>query len=240
MSTPIPQARDQTTAGAAAHRPHPAPLVQQPRPNDAWLPELCGQRGQDAQRQAHLDLANYLYVVAYNYLLGRQAHVPALVQVAAEELAALSQDFVQDTLEKLARDHFARLRQYRGEGRFTAWAAQIIRNQIAGALRLAPFTRRQLDLEQLAEQPADEVDQATQLERQEAALLLQECLQRLPAHYRTALVHCIAEGEPAQTVADQLQKNVGAIHLLVMRAKRQMKACLEFKGVGKEVLGVFA
>ncbi|MCB0237375.1 MAG: hypothetical protein KDH08_01795, partial [Anaerolineae bacterium] len=61
------------------------------------------------QASAHKDLANYLYVVAYNYLRLRQADLRALADFAAEELASLAQDFVQETLEKLARRDFALL-----------------------------------------------------------------------------------------------------------------------------------
>ncbi|GEM_PF-2496103 len=45
------------------------PAVNLLRTNQAWLDELGGERGSAAQQQAHLDLANYLYVVAYNYTI---------------------------------------------------------------------------------------------------------------------------------------------------------------------------
>lgn len=82
------------------------------RSNQDWVQELCGDRGDDAQRLAHQDLARYLYVEAYNYLRLRQADLYRLADFAAEELAALAQDFVQETLEKLARDDFALLGRY--------------------------------------------------------------------------------------------------------------------------------
>lgn len=209
------------------------------RTNQAWLDELCGGRGVTAQQQAHFDLANYLYVVAYNYLLMRQSNVAALAHVAPEELAALAQDFVQDTLEKLAADHFTRLHQYQETGQFSSWAAQIIRNQIAGELRKAAFTHPQLDLLAIEEQPAQEVAHDLALQQQEATSALQACIQHLPDHYRLALVQCVAEKRPTPEVAALLQKSVDAVHLLIMRAKRLMKQCLESKGFGREVLHLF-
>jgi RNA polymerase sigma factor (sigma-70 family) len=215
------------------------PPVNLHRTNQAWLAELCGERGATAQQQAHLDLANYLYIVAYNYLLMRQSHVAALIHVASEDLAALAQDFVQDTLAKLAADHFARLRQYQETGQFSSWAAQIIRNQIAGELRKAAFTRPQIDLIAIEEQPTQEIAHDLALQQQEATSALQACIQHLPDHYRLALVQCVAERQPTHEVAALLQKSVDAVHLLIMRAKRLMKQCLESKGFGKEVLQLF-
>ncbi len=75
----------------------------QHRNNQDWLQELKGDCGVTRQADAHRDLASYLYVVAYNYLRLRQADLRALAVFPDEELAALAQDFVQETLEKLAR-----------------------------------------------------------------------------------------------------------------------------------------
>jgi DNA-directed RNA polymerase specialized sigma24 family protein len=49
----------------------------------------------------------------------------------------------------------------------------------------------------------------------------------------------VAERQPTHEVAALLQKSVDAVHLLIMRAKRLMKQCLESKGFGKEVLQLF-
>ena len=53
------------------------------RNNQAWVEELSGDYGVDAQREAHQDLASYLYVVAYNYLRLRQADLYHLADFAA-------------------------------------------------------------------------------------------------------------------------------------------------------------
>lgn len=47
------------------------------RDNQEWVQELRGDRGGQQQEAAHCELANYLYVVAYNYLRIRQADLRA-------------------------------------------------------------------------------------------------------------------------------------------------------------------
>jgi RNA polymerase sigma-70 factor (ECF subfamily) len=213
--------------------------MQQKRGNQQWLDELCGRHGPDVQQQAHLDLANYLYVVAYNYLLKRQGQINGLREWAQEELAALAQDCVQDLLEKFAAHNFAHLNKYSGIGPFTMWSATSLRNQIATLLRRSPFTRRHVDIEEEQQLPHKEPEQQKVLERAEAVNALEDCLNQLSAPYRAVLLRCIGDGEMAQSVADALNKSPGAIYLIVMRAKRQVRACLEDKGVGPDVLALF-
>lgn len=217
-----------------------------------WLRDLRGAGGHAAQRQAHEDLARYLYVVAYNYLRLRQADLGALAELAAEDLAALAQDFVQDTLEKLARDDFQLLNRYRGDGRFTSWAAQIVRNQAAMELRKAYWARR----ETLPESDAggeDDTDVLTRraqklppgadpeqsAARAHVASLLQSCLERLPERNRLAITHCIAEDVRADEVAATLQTTANAVYLLITRGKRQLKECLQRAGISGDVLSIF-
>lgn len=73
------------------------------RSSEEWVRELCGDRGQEPQQLAYQELANYLYVVAYNYLRLRQADLRALADFAADDVAALAQDFVRNTGEGLAQ-----------------------------------------------------------------------------------------------------------------------------------------
>jgi RNA polymerase sigma factor (sigma-70 family) len=213
--------------------------MKETRTNQQWLDELPGRLGIDVQRQTHLDLANYLYIVAYNYLLRRQGDVSLLNNYAVEELAALAEEFAQDILEKLARNGYALLAKFHGAGSFTAWCAIIVRNHIAGALRRPPYTHSQVAIEAVEIPAASELEQAALFARNQTLEAMQDCLARLSEHYRTVLIRCIAEGEAAQTVADALGRSVGAVNLLVLRAKRQMRRCLTAKGYGPEVLALF-
>lgn len=222
------------------------------RSNADWLRDLRGAGGHEAQRRAHEDLARYLYVVAYNYVRLRQADLGALAAFAAEDLAALAQDFVQDTLEKFVQADFRLLGRYRGEGRFTSWAAQIVRNQAAMELRKSYWKRR--DVLPDADTAADD-DREVLTQRQEdaapgtnpeqsaarahVASVLQLCLERLPERNRLAITHCIADDERAEQVARSLNTTANAVYLLITRGKRQLKECLQHAGISRDVLSIF-
>ena len=223
------------------------------RNNQAWVEELRGDCGSERQRDAHLDLANYLYVVAYNYLRLRQADLRALADFAPEETAALAQDFVQETLEKLARNEFALLASFSGAGKFTSWAAQIVRNQAAMELRKSYWTRRTAlpvgeDSEESSEQPwlaqtltdtSVGVDPARRAQQQQVQEILQHCLAGLPERNRLAIVNCIADDVRAESVAQTLNTTANAVYLLIARGKRQLKECLQRAGLSRDVLSIF-
>lgn len=224
------------------------------RSNYDWVQELCGDRGDDAQRLAHQDLARYLYVVAYNYLRLRQADLYRLADFAAEELAALAEDFVQETLEKLARDDFALLGRYSAGGNFTSWAAQIVRNQAAMELRKSYWTRRGPlphagDSDDngadagLAAELADlsyDVDPARRAQQQQVRDLVQRCVDHLTERYRVAVLNCLGDDVAADVVARALDTTANAVYLIIQRAKRQLRACLEQAGLDRSALAVFA
>lgn len=227
-----------------------------PQRNDQdWLDELCGDRGEAQQRLAHEDLSRYLYVVAYNYLRMRQgqANPAVLANFAPQELAALAQDFVQDTLEKLARDDYALLDQFGRRGRFTAWAAQIVRRQAAQELRRPYWTRRKsvpqvegvegetaewLPSFEFALSSGDAPPENVAM-RQEVAGVLQACLKRLPERWALAFWGCVAEERRAEFVANALGTTTTAVYLLVYRAKRQLEKCLGEEGLDRDILEIF-
>lgn len=223
------------------------------RSNGQWVRELRGVAGAEAQRDAHHALAGYLYVVIYNYLRGRQGQVAALACFGAEEVAALAQDFVQDTLERLTRDRFALLDQYRGEGSFTGWAAQVARSVAAQELRKAYWQRRaplgdgEASDEDSEGRFAPELpdlardrDPAGSAQLDQARRLLADCLMALSERYRTVAYNCLGEGVAADQVARHLDTTPNAIYLIIQRAKRQLRQCLEGAGVDKTLLAVFA
>lgn len=223
------------------------------RNNQAWVEELRGDCGSERQSDAHRDLANYLYVVAYNYLRLRQADLRALADFAPEETAALAQDFVQETLEKLARNEFAVLASFSGAGKFTSWAAQIIRNQAAMELRKSYWTRRTPlpasdDSEESSEQPwqgqtltdtSVGADPARRAQQQQVQEILQHCLAELPERNRLAIVSCIADDVRAESVAQTLNTTANAVYLLIARGKRQLNECLQRAGLSRDVLSLF-
>ncbi len=224
------------------------------RSNTDWVRDLRGDGGEHSQRSAHRDLASYLYVVAYNYLRLRQSDLYRLADFAAEEMAALAEDFVQEALEKLARDQFALLGRYNAAGNFTSWAAQIVRNQAAMELRKSYWTRRsplpqagdgqdngaESDLAAELADPAGEVDPARQAQQQAVRDLVQRCIDRLPERYRVAVLNCLGGDVSADIVARALDTTANAVYLIIQRAKRQLRACLEQAGLDRSALAVFA
>lgn len=224
------------------------------RSNLDWVRELRGEGGEHTQRSAHQDLARYLYVVAYNYLRLRQADLHRLADFAAEELAALAEDFVQETLEKLARDQFALLGRYNAAGSFTSWAAQIVRNQAAMELRKSYWTRRgslpqagdgddngaEAELAVELADPSGDVDPARQAQQQQVRDLVQRCVDRLSERYRVAVLNCLGDDVSADAVARALDTTANAVYLIIQRAKRQLRGCLEQSGLDRSALAVFA
>jgi RNA polymerase sigma factor (sigma-70 family) len=224
------------------------------RSNTDWVRDLRGDGGEHSQRSAHQDLAKYLYVVAYNYLRLRQTDLYRLADFAAEEMAALAEDFVQETLEKLARDQFALLGRYNAAGNFTSWAAQIVRNQAAMELRKSYWTRRS-PLPQAGDgdengaepalaadlaDPSGDVDPARQAQQQQVRDLVQRCIAHLPERYRVAVLNCLGDDVSADAVARALDTTANAVYLIIQRAKRQLRACLEQSGLDRSALAVFA
>lgn len=106
------------------------------RTNQQWLDELSGRCAPATQRQAHEDLARHLHRLAYTCLLQRRANVPHLQAFTGEELAILAQSMVQELLEQLARNNFALLAHFGGQGRFLSWMAQVLQRAVANKLRM--------------------------------------------------------------------------------------------------------
>lgn len=227
------------------------------RRNQDWLEALRGERGYLEQGKAYKDLAAYLYKVVSRYLEHRQASANPrfLATFAAQELAALAKDFVQETLEKLARDEFALLDQFEGKAAFTSWVAVIASRQAAQELRRAHWNRRASLPQSRDDSPSagqDEVWQASftiELEekspekaamQQDIRLALSGCLEHLKKNQRLALLGLIVEGVSGEELANRLNRSSrNAVFLLVRRAKKNMRKCLNKKGWDQALFEIF-
>ncbi|MCB0061165.1 MAG: sigma-70 family RNA polymerase sigma factor, partial [Caldilineaceae bacterium] len=201
--------------------------------------EIRGNLGRDRQAAAYLALANYLYKVAYNYLLKRQSDIPLLATLVGTELTAFAQDSVQEILFKISADNHQLLNQYAARGKFLSWMALILRNQMAGLLRRPPYSREVPPPTTLAEHAAIEISPLTHLTLEEIGRELEACLDDLSPDRRVAIVRCILHGERTKAVAPDLGRTVNATDQLVLHAKRRLKNCLLSKGIGPEVLQLF-
>lgn len=211
------------------------------RTNQEWLNDLAGMNGPHIQEQAHQDLANYLFRVAVSYLDMRRESVSALYLLSDVELAEFAQDYVQETLEKLASNHFALLAKYSGTGRFTSWMAQVIRNEVAGELRRAAWQKRSIhDPADLLAGVAATTDSPERIAVEaQIGELLYSCLAQLPEHYRIAIWDRLVEGDSAEEVGGKLGVSANAVNLLVFRGKKKLRELLIEAGVDAEILSVF-
>jgi len=210
------------------------------RTDDEWVAALRGDLGPREQESAYEDLANYLYVIAYNYLRLHKDSVPGLHCKSNDQLVALAEDFTQDTLTRVALEQL--YNRYRGEGRFLAYMAVVALNEVRQELRLIkwqiceeplPPPEPEYDAESGDNLPPFEYVVSTDLGpqiRQELQALwhtIRQCIQQLPKQQRRAFVLNILEGLSAAEVKHRLNApSEQAVYNLVNRARSRLKACL--------------
>jgi RNA polymerase sigma factor (sigma-70 family) len=210
------------------------------RTNDEWVAALRGDLGYRAQEEAYGDLADYLYVVAHNYLRSHKADIPRLRCKSNDQLAALAEDFTQNTLMRLALEQL--YNRYRGEGRFLSYMAAVVLNEVRQELRGKKWQIYEEVLlpPELKYEPEsgdrlppfepeafpDSTPETWQLQR-EVWETIQQCVEQLPERWRRAFVWNVFEGLSATKVKDRLNApSEQAVYNLINRARRRLKACL--------------
>ena len=129
-------------------------------------------------------------------------------------------DVVQETNLVLWR----KVGEFRPDQPFLPWAFAIARFQVLAHLRDRRRDRLLLDAE-LAESLSGEVErQAEQINLVRVAL--RACLQRLPAASRELIERRYLRGMPMSDIAAALERNVGAIKVAILRARRQLADCV--------------
>lgn len=98
---------------------------------DTWFVSLCGEAGSQAQQNALQDLANSLYIVAYNYLYRSQAASGRLHSFSRSELAVLAAENVGCFMAKLVNTDFILLNKFSHKGRFATWIAAMFLRTMA-------------------------------------------------------------------------------------------------------------
>lgn len=208
----------------------------QKRTDREWIEVLTGQAGPEEQQLALLELANYLFVVAWSILQKRRGLMVKLQSMSDDDLAALAEEFVQCYMAKMIKDNFALLDKYGGHGSFPSWAAQVISNLCRSELRRCHWNRNErletsLHQRRSAEAPPDRAAYQSLIR-----MAILRCLEMLPEHYRYALVGRVVEERTAVELGEVLNISANAVHILVYRAKRMMRGLLEQEGVGAEAL----
>lgn len=212
------------------------------RSDHNWITSLSGKTGPEAQQEALQDLAKYLHVVAYNYLQRCRGNSITLYTLDNSEIAAMAEDHVCGFMEKLLKDNFALLDKYTERGRFTAWAAVVLTNMMASAMRKSSW-RKQVPLStSVSTQKVDDVtQQPDKVALQNSILMvLQSGINEMPRRYQVALVRCLLEGEAAKDVAVDLETTPNAVNILVHRAKKNMRKYLIAHNVDQSVMHLFS
>jgi RNA polymerase sigma-70 factor (ECF subfamily) len=130
------------------------------------------------------------------------------------------EDVVQEVFLVVSR----RLRDFRGQARFSSWLFEITRKTVANHRRRHRW-RFWIGRGDSADQratPADDPD--SQLERRQAADLFYRALDRLREPYRTVLVLFEVEGMSTQAIAELCGTKVATVKVQLFRARERFIA----------------
>ncbi|MFN8473177.1 MAG: sigma-70 family RNA polymerase sigma factor [Anaerolineae bacterium] len=201
------------------------------RTNNEWLSDL--QSVGPRQDRALIDLRNHLARATEFYLQRREGQLRGLDQTEQRQLV---EDVAQDALVRVL-DH---LDSFRGESRFTTWAAKFAVHAAAAELRRARWRNVSLDA---APEDNDEgelglfltepgVVAPERLAAQDQAWdAVQSALDMgLTERQREALVAVIVDGRPVPEVARKLKTTQNALYKLVFDARARLRRSLQGYG----------
>lgn len=226
------------------------------RSNQEWLDQLRGHEGKMQQAQAFDALGTYLHHKTYDHLKARQAQNNPwrLANLANEEVVALAEDAVQETVEKLARDEFALLASFKGEreGSFTNWMRVIVISKANQELR-GPYWNRAVswslssDSHQIADKlqrtSAEDtwsVDPEKRAMQEEVIAALEKCQSQLePVRRQIFLGRVIDKRSAEELAATSGLSSVKDAYRLVRQAKRDLERCLKKSGWNRELFDIF-
>jgi RNA polymerase sigma-70 factor (ECF subfamily) len=169
------------------------------------------------------------------YLRGR-SRTPA-----DEDLEALAEDAVQDTLLTVR----AKLDTFRNDSRFTTWVHRIAVNALLGRLRQrrwnlrSPETVSDATPDSLDEERVPAPERAV-LQRELWTLVRRLIEVELTPHQRTILVAHVFHQKPLDLLAAELGTSRDAVYKAIYDARRKLRAALVARGVTvAEALEVF-
>jgi len=164
---------------------------------------------------------------------------PMLRRKAPAQADALAEDFAQDALLHI----LDRLDTFRGEARFTTWAAKV-------AVRLALSELRRLrwkdvSLDDLLDvrpdgpitaEPEAPSPEAATMTAERVELLRELVAEVLTERQRTAIEAVMLHGMPIEEVAWRMDTNRNALYKLLHDARQRLKQALEARGLGPDDL----
>lgn len=161
--------------------------------------------------------------------------------LADEDLEALAEDAVQDTLLTVR----AKLDTFRNDSRFTTWVHRIAVNALLGRLRQRRWSLRSPETasagvpDSLNEDGVPAPERAV-LQRELWTLVRQLIEVELTPHQRTILLAHVFHQKPLDVLAAELGTSRDAVYKAIHDARRKLRAALLARGITvSEALGVF-
>lgn len=136
--------------------------------------------------------------------------------------AAGAEDIAQSSMQRA----FERIHQYRGDGPFSGWMAQIARNLAMDQVR-SDARHATTGIEETADTAPSPESRAI---ARELIVATRECIDGL-APRQEAAFSLKLEGLDYATIADRLNVATGTIGATLVSARRRMAECLKAKGV---------
>jgi RNA polymerase sigma-70 factor (ECF subfamily) len=155
-------------------------------------------------------------------------------------------DLVQETFLEAHRDFW----KFRGstEREFLGWLRQIlVNNLVVAARRHLEAAKRDVRREVSVEQMRADLDTSglclaallaqtgtspsSRLQREELLVALADSMAELPQHYREVLILRHLQGRSFPEIAGRLERGVGAVRMLWLRAIGQLRARLSSRGL---------
>lgn len=164
---------------------------------------------------------------------------PVLRRKAPAQAVALAEDFAQDALLHI----LDRLDTFRGEARFTTWAAKVAVRLALSELRRLRWKDVSLDdlLDDRPDSPATaEPDapspEAATMTAERVALVRELIAEVLTDRQRTAIEAVMLHGMPLEEVARRMDTNRNALYKLLHDARQRLKQALEARGFSPDDL----
>ncbi len=138
-----------------------------------------------------------------------------------------------DVVQQVFVQAYQNLHQYEIGRGFSQWIKAITRNKVKEELR--KLYRYQGRIEAYAKALVDRLEHPDEEKNREVAQIrnsaLQECLKTLEGTSADAVKLHYIDGKKTEDVASTVGKSAGAIRTLLYRARGQLRACMEGKGV---------
>ena len=207
------------------------------RTNEDWLADL--QAGDPVRSDALEALRERLRRGVYFYLSRDRSD---LSDRSPDDLMQMADDFAQDALLRVLDN----LDTFRGESRFTTWAAKIAVRVALTELRRARW--KDFSLETLTDEgdymprvmatavkAAGEANPEQAAERENVMTLIGQAIDAvLTERQRTALVAVSLEGVPLEEVARRMDTNRNALYKLLHDARVKLRQHMERQGLSMD------